>query len=87
MDTGEVSRKGKGSPFHNETYEKGAPLSVKNCIEKSKGLNLGAELSQYKTLLNNPLFRPKWSLRSLMKSKHPLSTCLLSFYSTITFLG
>ena len=77
----------KGSAFHNETNEKGAPLSVKNCIEKSKRLNLSAELTQYKTLLSNPLSRPKWSMRSLVKSKHPLSSCLLSFYSTITFLG
>ena len=46
----------KGSPFYNETYEKGVPLSVKNCIEKSEGLNLGTELTQYKTLLSNPLF-------------------------------
>ena len=77
----------KGSAFQNETYEKGAPLSVKNCIETSKGLNLGAELTQYKTLSSNPLSRPKWSLCSLVKSKHPLSSCLLSFYSRITFLG
>ena len=86
-DTGEVSRYVKGSAFQNETYEKGAPLSVKNCIETSKGLNLGAELTQYKTLSSNPLSRPKWSLCSLVKSKHPLSSCLLSFYSRITFLG
>ena len=53
----------------------------------SERLNLGTELTQYKTLLSNPLSRPKWSLCSLVKSKHPLSSCLLSFYSTITFLG
>ena len=60
---------------------------MKNCIEKSKGVNLGAELSQYKTLLSNPLSRPKLALCSLVKSKHPLSSCLLSFYCTIIFLG
>ena len=60
---------------------------MKNCIENSKGVNLGAELSQYKPLLSNSLSRPQWALCSLVKSKHPLSSCLLSFYCTIIFLG
>ena len=55
-DIGEVSRYVKSSAFHNETYEKGAPLSVKNCIEKSKGVNLGAELSQYKIFVEYSSF-------------------------------